>query len=123
MRCDMDQTLIATAIETAIKAGCTKTPEMSAFGADTNFVRAQADVGGDPEVLRAYYAEISRDAGIANFGWLFSAGPSGGVSVNIEQVGKLLLAQSIVTGDIKGTVAKFAQHAAKNEFAPWALWR
>jgi hypothetical protein len=111
----MDKALIVKAIKKAIAAGCTAPPAMSIFGADTNFVRAQADVGGEPDVLKAFYADLGKDADMASFASLFSAGPSGGVSIGIEQAGKLLLAQSIASGDIPETVAKFANHAAKNE--------
>jgi hypothetical protein len=91
-------------------------------GHDANFVRAQTDVGVDPVVLADCLADLRSDPGLVALEKQFIRSAFGvGMSVDLPSLTRLLVAQSIQTGDVVGTVARFIANIEANSIEMTAV--
>ncbi len=118
----MDETLIARAIRKAIEGGAVLAPPMPALGDDTSAVRTQTDIGIEPAVFETFVSELRADRDMEKFNRLFANVPhGGGVSVNLPNIARVLLARAIATDDVEGTVARFSSYVERNATSSLAV--
>src|SRR5262249_22711173 len=112
----MDAKILTRAIEKAIAGGAVAAPAQDFVGPDASFVRTQTDVGIEAAIFDAYLADLKADPEMAAFDGIFANVPhGGGVSVGLPNIARVLLARSIVTQDVTGTVKAFIEAVSTNE--------
>lgn len=111
----MDANILTAAINKAICGGAVLAPPIPGEGDDLNFVRAQTDVGINPDVLATYISELKSDPDTAALDGQFARAIfGGGMSVDFSSLARLLLAQAISANDVAGTVTRFIANIKAN---------
>jgi hypothetical protein len=119
----MNVELILAAVKKAIEQGAVAAPPVQGLSEDENYVRAQVNVGIDPKVLACFVANLRTDPTMAEFDGLFANSPLGtGVRVGLSNVGQLLLAQAIATGDAEPLCADLQTTSKAIPQARRLLW-